>query len=105
MQKGNFSDPINTKITMDELFALYMETKRNFKPKTKADLNSIWNYLVSPSFAKSPVSAVKHDQIHKWSNACVTGKDAITSEMRMNKTLGYLTRIFDFALEDRKSVV
>jgi len=99
MQKGSFSDPINTKITMDELFALYMETKRNFKPKTKADLNSIWNYLVSPSFAKSPVSAVKHDQIHKWSNACVTGKDAITSEMRMNKTLGYLTRIFDFALD------
>jgi integrase len=99
MQKGSFSAPINNKITMDELFAMYMESKRNFKPKTKADLNSIWNYLISPSFAKSPVSSVTHEKVHKWATSCVLGESAITSDSRMNKALGYLSRIFDFGLD------
>jgi len=99
IDSGSFLNPVNTKITMQELFDFYLESKRNFTPKTRADLNSIWNYLISPTFAKAPVSTVTHEKIHKWANTCVLGEAAITSETRMNKALGYLSRIFDFAVD------
>jgi integrase len=99
IQKGVFSTPVKTKITLEELFNTYMSSNSHFKPKTRADLYSLWNYLIKPEFGNVPISALNLEKIHKWINKSVNGSTAITSGARMGKALGYLTRILDFALD------
>jgi integrase len=99
IQKGMFSTPKNQKITLGEIFDLYLESNSHFKPKTLADLNSLWNYLISPEFGNVPVGSMNLEKIQKWVNTSVNGSKAITSGPRMGKALGYLTRILDFALD------
>lgn len=97
--KGEYFINTKKKITTEQLFKEYLDTKRNFKPKTKNDLESLWNHIIGPSLANIQINSINAEIINRWIHKCVYGEQAITSANRMNKAIGYLTRMFDFAID------
>jgi integrase len=97
--RGTFQSPTRNKVTVQEVFDNYLNSKRNLKPKSIEEIKSIWNHIISPTFSKYQVANVKTEHIYKWIDDCVYSDDRVTSAYRMNKALGYFSRMMDFAIE------
>lgn len=99
LYKGIYQPPIKNKITVEEIFNQYLKSKMGLKPKSIEEIYTIWNHIISPTFARTQASSINSERIHKWIDDLVFGDNAKTSAYRMNKALGYFCRMMDFAIE------
>lgn len=99
LYRGEFIEPINKKITTGEIFIRYLNSKSGFKPKTKDDVVSLWNHIISPRFENLPISHINSERINNWINETVYCEHPITSPYRINRAIGYFARMLDLAID------
>jgi integrase len=97
--RGIYQVPIDKKITVEEIYKQYLKSKRSLKPKSIEEIKTIWNHIISPTFAKTQASSINSERIYKWIDESAFGDAPKTSAYRMNKALGYFSRMMDFAIE------
>lgn len=64
--RGIYQGPIDKKITIEEIYKQYLKSKRSLKPKSIEEIKTIWNHIISPTFAKYQASSINPERIHKW---------------------------------------
>lgn len=99
MNNGSYQAPTNCTKSLGEVFQEYLNSKRNLKPKSIEEIRSIWNHIIAPTFEQTRLSTINLERITKWVNQSIYSDQPLTSAYRMNKALGYLSRILEYAID------
>jgi len=99
LEVGNWSDPSLGNFLLTEVNDLFMKSKINLKPSSKATLKSNWDRHIEPRFGKYKISKISFNEIQDWVLESVNAKSNPVSSERITKAQVQLAQILDFAVD------
>ncbi|MEY2772937.1 MAG: hypothetical protein RJB51_358 [Actinomycetota bacterium] len=99
IERGNWTNPQDSKITVTELFDLYSSTKLGLKPKSIESNLSLWRRHIEPRFGRSTIGSINVRDVHKWMKDATVGDSAYTTSGRIEKALKLLASMLDYAVD------
>lgn len=98
-EKGTWVDPTLGKMTLAELFDLYRIAKSHLRPKSLADIDSVWNHHLKKKWGKHRISDINITEVHKWMHEATLGQNKYTSTGRVIRAQALMCRLLDYAVD------
>ena len=97
--KSKYTDPHLAKTRIIDVYADWVITTNNLKPKTKESYKSLWKCLIEPVWGNVPLLELNRSEVKKWVSASksITGKQISNSRMRQAYIV--LNLIIDHAVD------
>ena len=96
--RGEWIDPADSRITVGELGATWINNRNNLKPSTFRTTESAWRIHVEPRWGKTKVSDVRFSEIETWIGEMSKARSATT----VLRAHGVLLAILAGAVRDRR---
>jgi integrase len=99
VSQGYFSDPLHAKTKLSNVYADWLPSTLNLKPKTRASYLSLWKCLVEPYWGNRQLQTITRSDIKIWVIASKSSTGKIVSPSRMKQAYVLLKLLLDHAVD------